>query len=70
MKQLLVLCLLFTGCQCKNKNAFVVMRYESQSENFCNYYLHRDCYIFEDRLQIVDSCGKYQVGDTLILNKK
>lgn len=70
MKQLLVLCLLFAGCQCPNRNAFVVNKYESHNGNFCNYYLSRECYLFEDRLQVVDSCGKFQVGDTLMLNQR
>lgn len=70
MKQLLVLCLLFAGCQDRNSNAFKVNTFEYHHGCFCTYYISQYNIPTDRYLQIVDSCGKYQVGDTLTLNKR
>lgn len=70
MKKLLLLSILLTGCQCSSKSKFVVNNFEYYHENQCTYYISRFNVPINNYLEIIDTCGKYQVGDTLILIKQ
>lgn len=72
IKYLFILGLIFTlsSCNCSNRTYFTVYDFQSDIGNKCMYSLHHggraDGGIY---ISIIDTCGKYQVGDTLTLSK-
>lgn len=72
MKYLFILgiALTLSSCNCSSRTCFTVSDFESDSGNTCSYRLHHggktDGGVF---ICIIDTCGKYQVGDTLTLSK-
>lgn len=67
MKYLIIL-LLFYGCGSDTR--FYVKTIESTKSNECNYRVYQVGSVPPESFIITDSCGKYQVGDTLKLVKK
>ncbi len=67
MKYLIIL-LLFCGCSTEPK--FTVYDFTSTENNTCEYRICQLGSIPKECSTITDSCGLYQVGDTLILIKK
>lgn len=77
MKQLLVFLfslLILSGCTCADNESFkgrVIMSIESKDNGICKYVFSRIGRSFDtDNFSwFTDSCGKYQIGDTLKLTK-
>lgn len=67
MKKLLIISILLSGCKCKYENKFIVNSFESKPDGKCMYVLIRPDNDYN--IMIIDSCGKYQVGDTLKIGK-
>jgi len=67
MKYLIIL-LLFCGC--KQGATFKVASFESNQYGGCTYTVHQLGNGIREDIWIIDSCNKYQVGDTLTFIKK
>ena len=64
-----ILVLLLVGCS-NGRTYFVVERFES-ADLFCKYYLGQG-YDHKNEgydFYVIDTCGRYEVGDTLCLIK-
>lgn len=69
-KLLLFLLLTLSSCNCSNRTYFIVLDFQSESENLCSYRLHHGGEFDEGvYIRMIDTCGKYNVGDTLKFKK-
>lgn len=70
MKYLLLLtALLYFGCT--DYNPRVVYKVEYYKKDQCTYYTQTTTSLAKyDNYTFIDTCGKFNIGDTLILTKK
>lgn len=67
MKYLIILLLFYS---CRTSPEFIVSKVQSTTSGICDYGIHQTGDGPVDFITITDSCGLYQVGDTLKLIKK
>lgn len=68
MKYLIILLLTFYSC--RTDSQFIVEKIESNHTNRCDYWICQTGNGPSECITIKDTCGLYQVGDTLTLIKK
>lgn len=70
MKKLIFIAVLFCSCQgtLRDNEHLIVDSQESYDNNMCLYHICINTMPYTIKFYIVDTCGKYQVNDTLKLN--
>jgi len=74
--KLLFITIIFSSCgyaPIDNSKPVIITEIEQRTDNYCNYYGHGNKNIVltltDNRFIFTDSCGKYQIGDTVKFKK-